>query len=256
VQAETGVPWVVAAVVSAAVLVALIVVARARSSLTSKRGQPLGKLPEGVQFYSNPTTLEPPGTVFRIDPNRTRYLVKQMRVPAQRAPEASGVWRETVTVSTGVLAQVLGVAPATLKLGSEKTEEVAFELGGVVREITFDTDLDAAVEMFRREKYRVDNRYFIIRECWLAKSIHYTFSERYILDLGGEVVLNQLAAKGSLLSRSRSGEYLLKKEFETPMGVLFLPEEIKPISAALGRELPRLDRAPITGPLLWESQQD
>jgi hypothetical protein len=254
-EADAGIPLVGAAILGVAVIVALVVVARTRGLLVSKRGRPLGQLPGGVQFYANPTALEPPGTVFRIDPNRAQYLVKQLEVTVQSAPEASGAWRETVRASTGVLAQLLGVAPVALKAGSERTEEVAFELSGVVREVTFDSDLDAAVEMFRREKYRADNRYFIIRECWLAKSINYNFRERYILDLGGEAVLKQLTAKGALLSRSRSGEYVLKKKFETPMRVLFLPEEIKPISAALGRELPRLDRVQVTGPLVWESRQ-
>ena len=242
--------WIVAAIVFAAVVIALLIVAR-------KRVKPrLGKLPQGVQFYPNPTAHEPPGTVFRIDANRTQYLVKQLSVPVRSLPEASGAWRETVRASTGVLAQLLGVAAAALKVGSEHTEEVAFELGGVVREVTFDDDLDGAVETFRREKYRVDNRYFIIRECWLAKSIDYSFSEKYILDLGGEALVKQITAKGTLLSRGRSGEYVLKRKFQTPMRVLFLPEEIKPISAALGSDLPRLDRAPVTAALVWDSRQD
>jgi hypothetical protein len=243
-------PWVVAAIVVVAVVIALFIVAR-------KRVQPqLGKLPQGVQFYPNPTAHEPPGTVFRIDSNRTQYLVKELSVAVRSLPEASGAWRETVRASTGVLAQVLGVATATLKVGSEHTEEVAFELGGVVREVTFDDDLDAAVDAFRREKYRVDNRYFIIRECWLAKSIDYSFSEKYILDLGGEALVKQITAKGTLLSRGRSGEYVLKKKFQTPMRVLFKPEEIKAISAALGGNLPRLDRVPVTGTLVWDSRQE
>jgi len=250
VQADGSFPWVPVAILGAAILIALIIVGRTRGN------QQIGKLRRGVQFYPNPTGLEPPGTVFRIDANRTQYLVKQLTVPVQSAPEASGTSRETVTVSTGVVAQLFGIAVTTLKVGSERTAQIALEMGGVVREITFDADLDAAVDEFRREKYRVDNRYFIIRECWLAKSIDYRFTERYILDLGGEAVVKQINAKASLLTRERSGEYVLKRKFPTPLRVLFLPEEITPISAGLGGESPRLDRTPVDGPLVWEDRQE
>jgi len=66
--------------------------------------------------------------------------------------------------------------------------------------------------------------------------------------------LKSLTAKGTVFKRSRSGGYVLKKKFSTPLRVLFLPEAIKPVSAALGGGAPRLGRVPITNPLVWENE--
>jgi hypothetical protein len=254
-QADPVLTWGAVVVLAGVIAVALLKVAKTRLSLVGK-SKPLGKMPEGLQFYANPTAHEPPGTIFRIDADRTRYLVKPVPVKVQAAPESSGRWRETVTASTGVLAQLLGVAPATLKIGSERTEEMVFEVSGLIREITYDSDLESVLDTFRKEfKFRADNQYFIIRECWSAKSIDYCFSEKYIQDLGGEAVVKSVVAKGTLFTHRRTGDYVLKKKFEVPMRVLFLPEAIKPVSAALGRDLPRLDRIPVTKPLVWESEK-
>jgi hypothetical protein len=253
--AGNAIPWTWVIILAVAVAVALIVVWRTRLRLPGQ-GKPLGGIPQGLQFYPNPTAHEPPGTVFRIDPNRTRYLAMSLKVPVHSAPEASGRWRESVTASTGVLAQLLGLAPASLKVGSERTEEITFEVAGLTREVTYDDDLDAIVEQFRKEhKFRADNQYFVIRESWAATSIDYSFSSQYIQDIGGEAQVKTLAAKGTLFTRTQNGDYVLKKKFKTPMRVLFLPEAIRPVSAALGREIPHFDRVQVTRPLVWEAER-
>ena len=45
---------------------------------------------------------------------------------------------------------------------------------------------------------------------------------------------------------------MLEKKFDKPMRVMYLPEEIKPISAGLAGERPELGLVPVKETLVWE----
>ena len=61
-----------------------------------------------------------------------------------------------------------------------------------------------------------------------------------------------LSLKGTLFKSEANGEFVLERKFETAMRIMFLPEEIRPVSAALGGEAPELDLFPVTEPLTWD----
>jgi hypothetical protein len=199
-------------------------------------------LQEGWQHYFTPTTLDPPGTVFRIDSAKRKYHVCQLPVKPVVGDEAFGEHTESITVSLGVVARIFGIKadPA-----ASKTERLQFSLEGAQREVTSDEAVRAElVNAFRNVDYRNNNRYFVIRESLKATGITHILTRNQIQSLGGEAVLTpQVGLTGSLHKSDRGHEYRLQKSFAAAMRIMFLPEEIVP--AALPKPtLPRPSEEP------------
>jgi hypothetical protein len=206
-------------------------------------------------FYSKPTTLEPPGTIFRIDAQKTKYIVGELKVQVQKGKEVFGKSQERIQASMGVLAKILGVN-VNINLGGRRAEQLEFEMTDPARETVMDMEIDLALKPFLEKlEYRTDNRYFIIRESRIAMGIKYRFSEGQISSLGGDAAVMKAAlVKGTLFASQEKNQYELLQEFDQAMRVMFLPEEIKPITAGLSGERPELGRIPVKEELTWNEE--
>jgi hypothetical protein len=210
-------------------------------------------LEDGWQFYNKPTTLEPPGTVFRIDPDKKRNLVHELKVKTMKGEEAFGRVEKSIVSNASIVASFLGLKKPSLGANAGKIEEVKVEMQNLVREVTTDFELDPILKPFLKEiKYRAKNRYYIIRQATTTNEIDFQLSKDQVLSLGGEAYLGKaISAKGQVL-RKTEDSYILQQKFEKPMRIMFLPEEIKPISAGLGGKAPELGLVPVKGVLDWD----
>src|ERR1051325_9173709 len=120
--------WYVLAAVVVLAIVGYLLVRRARVPSGRNVDLPTGALPRGWQFYSNPTTLEAPGTIFRIDPNKQRYIVESLPVNISAGEEAVGKVEESITADTNVVARFLGLANIEAGVGAQKTEHFTYEV--------------------------------------------------------------------------------------------------------------------------------
>lgn len=196
-----------------------------------KKGQDPEKiLEEGWQFYHRPTTLEPVGTVFRIDKANKRFIVDKLTIPSTLGSEA--VVRIKCHAITG-----MGIITRLLEIGikghvkANKDEKIEFELVNPERETTMDVDVDKELNKFIGSLvYYEDNRYFLIRECRWASAMKYSMSKERILNLGGEIEINKrLKSRGTVKSVNKQ-TYEIPDTFSEKMRVMFLPDEIKPNS--------------------------
>ncbi len=246
--------WYVGAGVIVAAIVGYVLVKRSR--VASGRGSelPAGALPPGWQFYSNPTTLEQPGTVFRIDPQGRKYNVDALNVEIQSGEEAAGKVEESIEANAGMAARFLGLYDIEASMAAQKNERFVYEVTAPVKERISDVELDKVLPSFLDAlAFRKGHRYFVIREALKASAMRYRLTRKQVDSFGGEAsVGKQVSAQGKLFSSDRSGRYVLEETFKTPMRVVFLPEEIRPVTAALGAEKPRLGLMAVTGPLHWE----
>lgn len=211
-------------------------------------------LQEGWQFYHRPTTLEPVGTVFRIDKNHRRYIVDNLKIKKTRGREAAGHLEDHIEIGAGVLAKLLGIGPQA-DVNVKFAETIVFELSQPKRELTSDAALDKVLEPFLvslKSNRRADNQYYVIRETLQATAMVYQLSKERVMALGGEAALNQALTIGAKLERVKEGLFKIEGDFAEPMMVMFLPEEIKPISHGLGSDEPKWGRVPVEGPLVWE----
>ncbi len=71
----------------------------------SGKRQPAQVLEEGWQLYAKPTTLEPVGTLFRIDDAGRRFMVDQVSIETQEGAEAAAKVQQRVQAHIGFFAR-------------------------------------------------------------------------------------------------------------------------------------------------------
>lgn len=251
---NSNVYWYVLGAVVLAAIVGYLLVQSKRVPSARNGELPSGALPRGWQFYANPTTLEPPGTIFRIDPDGVKFPVGSVEVPITSGEEAVGKLEESVAADSNILARFIGLPEVSVGTGTRKTERFVYELTKAVMESTTDADVDKPVESFLEGfKLRKGERYFIIRQARKASGMRYRLTRSQVADLGGEVkVGEQLSAQGKVFSSDSSNQYVLEQDFPVPMRIAFLPQEIGYISAALARSEPQLGLLPVNEVLRWK----
>ena len=225
------------------------------------RRSPMGKgekrladiLDPGWQFYSKPTTLDAPGTVFRIDDKGVRYKVGKLDIKPTRGKEAAGRIVKSCEASVGILASLFGLDKIGIGAKRKKVERLEFEITNPVKEETTDMAIDEVLDPFLEQlEYRADNKYFIIRDTRMASAMKYYLSEQLVNDIsGGARAIEKIKVEGEL-KKVKEGEYELNQTFDEPMRIMYLPEEIVPISVGLAGSKPQLGLARVTETLVWK----
>ena len=231
----------------------VIIIFNRRSSIGKGEKRLADILDPGWQFYSKPTTLDAPGTVFRIDNNGRRYTVGKLDIKTTRGKEAAGRSVKSGQASVGILASLFGLDKIGIGAKANKVERLEFQITNPVKDETTDMAIDEMIDPFLEQlDYRADNRYFIIREARIASAMKYFLSEQLVNDIsGGAPAIENIKVEGEF-KRRKKGEYELNQTFDEPMRVMFLPEEIAPISVGLAESKPQLGLAPVTETLVWD----
>lgn len=220
-----------------------------------KKNSPEPMQDMGWQFYSRPTTMEPPGTVFRLDKEGKRFIVDYLEVKTKKGDEGEACITRTIETTGGILARFLGIID--VKIGAEKHFQLKYSLSKPFKESTTDFEMDKELKPFLKKlSYRVDNRYYVVRDTRSAIAMKFLLSEEQVTYLGGESVLSENLKVGGNISRQKSGIFEINQEFEKPMHVLFLPDEIVPISVRLAGGSPELGTRKVEEVLVWEDDKD
>lgn len=209
-------------------------------------------LEEGWQLYAKPTTLEPVGTLFRIDDAGRRFLVDQVVVETLEGTEAVAKVKQQVQANLGFFTRFLGLDSFSGKLGGQDTETMEFEIVNPMRQTTFDAAMDRAMTpVLASLKYRADNRYYVIRETRSATAMTYRLTQAQLGEIGGDMSLAVALGAGAKISAGQGGLYEISQTFPDRMRVMFLAEEIVPVKAGLAGGQPMLGRIPVRHPLVW-----
>jgi hypothetical protein len=242
---------ITALVVGAMVLASVYIL---RTDLIDRRATaPAALLEPGWQFYTRPTSLEPPGTVFRIDKEGRRFAVAEIPTASATGAEAFGTTSVAIRTNARMLARFIG-GHTDLAAGQkgDRLETLEFEMFDVQKEVTTDIAiLELLMEFRSRVDYQPGNRYFIIRESRSALELRYSLSEQLVNALDGSAGLSQLVKGDSGLSYEKRESYVLKQRLPTRMRVMFLAEEIIPTTALIG-DKPQFETTPVTEPLVWD----
>jgi|JRYF01.1.fsa_nt_gb hypothetical protein len=209
-------------------------------------------LEEGWLLYAKPTTLEPVGTLFRIDDSGRRFIVDQLNVQSQEGAEATAKVQLQVRAHIGFFARFLGLDSYSGTMSAQDAEQLEFEVIDPIRQVVTDAELDRALTpVLASLKYRADNRYFVIRDVRSATAMTYRLTQTQVGEIGGEASLAMALGAGVKLGAGTGGLYELNQTFPERMRVMFLAEEIAPVSAGLARQAPTLGRFAVRQPLVW-----
>jgi hypothetical protein len=102
--------------------------------------------------------------------------------------------------------------------------------------------------------YRVDNRYYIIRETRSATTMVYRLTQSQVAAIGGEASLSAAFGVKAALDIGQGGLYEINQEFPQRMHVMFLAEEIAPVKSGLAGAQPVLGRRPVRHALVWSEE--
>jgi photosystem II stability/assembly factor-like uncharacterized protein len=190
-----------------------------------------GPLPVGWQFYEGLTEGFPPGTIFRISPDKGRRIVGTIKPPEYsleitECDEVVGNYKQTASMNT--LIQFTGLKTKAFGKMNE-TQTLTLKMPGLTRETTSDVNLDPLVEQLLTKKIkwiREKDRYFVIREARKTEEINYQLTQGQVEGLGGEASLSKAEIKANNLSYSKKHQVIIQK-FQKPMRVMFNAEEIK-----------------------------
>lgn len=209
-------------------------------------------LDRGWQFYTQPTTLEPVGTVFRIDGDGVRYLVDRLDVPVDQGPEAGARVVRRTEVRLGVVARFLGLIGISANAAVGRTQLLEFETQEPIRTVSHDADVVGPLARFLRHFTPEEgSRYFLIRESRSARAVTFHLSNEQIAELGGEGPVGAGLSAGASVRVGRSGTFEIAQPFPERLLVTFLPYRIAQLTAGLGAAEPQLGLAPADGPLDW-----
>jgi hypothetical protein len=214
--------------------------------------EPAHVLEEGWQLYAKPTTLEPVGTLFRIDGTGRRFMVDQVAVETQEGAEAAARVQQRVQANIGFFARFLGLDSYGGRLGAEDAETLEFEIVSPMRQVASDAAMDRAMApVLASLTYRTDNRYYVIRETRSATAMTYRLTQAQLGEIGGEMSLAVAFGAGARIGAGQGGLYEINQTFPERMRVMFLAEEIAPVRAGLAGGEPMLGRMPVRRPLVW-----
>ncbi len=216
------------------------------------KSEPEPLLDPGWQFYSRPTTMDGPGTVFRIDGAGKKFTVQRLELKIERGNEAEISMERVIETEAGILARFLALHSAGAKAQAGHVRRLKFSLGNPIMEVTLDNDVRDAVDKFKKHlDYDVHQRYFIIRAARSASSMKYQLSHELVGELGGTAEIEGAIEAGINVRAGAEGLVQIDQHFQKQMRVMFLPEEIKVIAAGLSRAVPELGLKPVREVLHW-----
>jgi hypothetical protein len=187
-------------------------------------------VPPGWQFFPKLTSGDPPGTIFRITPQKQRiYVGVTKNVPIHQSEEIQGRITQKIEAKTDMLARILSLNIQS-NLASSQNEDLVFEMSESVRETTHDEDIDPLInKKFKNLTIRDEDRYFVIRETSATKQITFQLKRDQVDRLGGENIIKaNIEGKATVFSKKDATTYELKRKFGQLMRVMFSAEEIQP----------------------------
>lgn len=215
-----------------------------------KKSDPLkGVLPPGWQFYTRPTTGEPPGTIFRITPDKKKFFVWPLAVPIRPCEEVTGKYSRKITV--GILLRFHGLDNVDVTGKGKRMQQVVFGMKDATGEVTYDKDLYPALNKWVDDPkfaYQDSDRYFVIRDATKTKAINYQLTQEQAQLLTEKASFGKLLKQEGKISSKDEQNFVLPQEFNSPMRVMFNAEEIK-IKIVKNKKM--LSRHPVKGVLEW-----
>jgi hypothetical protein len=203
-------------------------------------------------MFPSARTFDPPGTIFRINREGTRFDVADI---SKEVNSTTG--NEDIPDQTGrrlVAGNVLGnllKGQVSAELSATGSYEVRMKLSGVEREKTTDADLDKSLALaLKQVSLRTDNRYYVIRETISAREVAYNLSSADLASAATKLGTTPVGNGKVNVRQQDSNTATLVGSYDKPYRLFYKAEEVKFTSSGLTGDL-KVSRLPVQGPLDW-----
>ncbi|MCW3999852.1 MAG: PKD domain-containing protein [Candidatus Bathyarchaeota archaeon] len=222
------IPWLLIEVAVPSAIIIITPVGAVIWWKRKKKQNPLsGVLPLGWQFYTKPTTGEPPGTIFRITSDKKKFWVKQLDVQIHPCDESAAKYTRKATM--GILLRFNGLETVSINQKSSSFQQVTFEMKEPIGEATYDADLDPLLSKWLDSpnfEFRPEDRYFVIRDATKTKAINYKLTRQQFTALKEQAALKKLQ-QATQLNNNDQEQFVFPQKFSAHMRIMFNAEEIK-----------------------------
>lgn len=222
----------------------------------SAAGRPaeLGQAPtyeRGLQIFPSPRRFDPPGTIFRIDPDGVRRSVADLSALLHVVPREEAVPRLSVygSFNAGAYFSWLGV-PASSAF--DRVDSAVIAVTGARREQTFEVDLRQLVDSAARiVDWRRPGSVYLITETVLADSVEISLSRSMRIAVGDSIRADSAALHGVAVRWTPHSTTHLALRFQQPHRVFYKVELLR---AHVGFGFERsVERIAVSEALLWRT---
>jgi hypothetical protein len=175
--------------------------------------------------------FDPPGRIFRMDPDGKIFGVTQLKIQYQTFPEVLYKLKYSSEVSFEEVLQTIGAINEKLpvKATAELKYKRFFETESVngQREISNDDVIDKALSQdFPKIIIRENNKYFIIRETIKTDNLIFRSDRSWLASMGIEGELKKICENNAKLNFLNEKEFSIEKKFDKPMRIWYKAESL------------------------------
>jgi hypothetical protein len=214
---------------------------------------PQGPKYEDFKVFASPRSFDPPGRVYRVQPDGQVFGVVTLQIKPQSGVEAIPRIETRANFSLTELLETVGVAaeelPASVSAEIKRKREVTFEGLDAKREFLDDADLDKVLPKALADvRIRPDNKYYIIRETISSEDVNYKMEKSWILNAGFEAQFKSILKNKAKLDWDSGEIFSINKKFSQPLRIWYKAESLsidRPLGMGPG-QLPSVERRPLT----------
>lgn len=214
---------------------------------------PQGPKFEDFKVFASPRSFDPPGRIYRVQPDGQVFGVVTLQITPQSGVEAIPKIETRTNFSLKELLETVGVAadelPASVSAEIKQKREVTFEGLDAKREFLDDADLDNILpKVFADIKIRPDNKYYVIRETISSDDVSYKMEKSWILNAGFDAKFKDIVKNKTNLDWGSGENFSMNKKFNQPLRIWYKAELLtidRPLGMGPG-QLPSVERRPLT----------
>lgn len=209
-------------------------------------------------MYTIPTTADPPGTIFRINKDKQRFLVadlsKNIKINRSEVsiPEYKRNKEAGFSFLTKVFRKIGVIKDASADIGYTDASSFAMNVDKAILEATSDNILIKIKKALPKDR-DPNSKYYIIRESISAKAIKYKISNDVVSKVGGSAHIATITKGNANVKWNHDNGYFLEKIYKTPHRILFKAERIDFAIGGLGGS-DDIRLTPVNKQLLWHEE--
>jgi len=210
----------------------------------------------GFQVFPSPRTFDPPGTIFRIDPDQVRHPIADLSGMLAIVPQEEAIPRLSVQGTFNVGAFLSWLSGERRLLQYQRVDSVTVVVAGARREQAFEANLGKVLDSARRViDWNRPGKVYLITETVSADSVQIRLSTSVAVLIGDSLKTDSASSHGIAVQWRPQRATDISLRFPKPYRVFYKVEQlVRPegFERYPGRALAHL---PVQQSLFWKEEQ-
>ena len=204
-----------------------------------------GQQRDGFRAFASARSFDPPGSIYRVDPDGVVWQVTQSPTKVYTGHEVWPKFSDDSEFSLREVFETIGIPatvfPVNVTANIEKKRHFVTESINGTRDWLTDREVDQILEdALKGIKIRPDNQYYVIRETVLTDNISFTSDASWTGEIATEGKIKELVKNKADLKWTSDRQLSLIKKFDKPMRYWYKAELLsfeRPIGMGPGQSM-------------------